>query len=209
MALAGALAQERLLIVGAYRNDEIGRGHALRRLRNDLRRAKLLRGSRSSRSTRWRPTRLRRVSSASRLALRSPLRSPSGPRACRCLSRSWPERWPCVAACARATPASSWPRHALAYPQHAARCCCCVSMGWPTRRCGCWSWPRWSGASSTYPGGGAGGRDASLRRCSNVDCWSTLSPAGRRSATPLPARRSTTISPGCAAARSIARLPRA
>src|SRR5581483_4542463 len=41
--LAGALAQERLLIVGTYRNDEIGRGHPLRRLRNDLRRARLLR----------------------------------------------------------------------------------------------------------------------------------------------------------------------
>ena len=41
--LAGALARERLLIVGAYRNDEIGRGHPLRRLRNDLRRARLLR----------------------------------------------------------------------------------------------------------------------------------------------------------------------
>ncbi|MEO7910008.1 MAG: AAA family ATPase [Roseiflexaceae bacterium] len=41
--LASALAQERLLIVGTYRNDEIGRGHSLRRLRNDLRRARLLR----------------------------------------------------------------------------------------------------------------------------------------------------------------------
>jgi DNA-binding NarL/FixJ family response regulator len=41
--LAGAFAQERLLIVGTYRNDEIGRGHPLRRLRNDLRRARLLR----------------------------------------------------------------------------------------------------------------------------------------------------------------------
>ncbi len=41
--LASALAQERLLIVGTYRNDEIGRGHPLRRLRNDLRRARLLR----------------------------------------------------------------------------------------------------------------------------------------------------------------------
>jgi ATP/maltotriose-dependent transcriptional regulator MalT len=40
--LASALAQERLLIVGTYRNDEIGRGHPLRRLRNDLRRARLL-----------------------------------------------------------------------------------------------------------------------------------------------------------------------
>ena len=42
-ALASALAQERLLIVGTYRNDEIGRGHPLRRLRNELRRARLLR----------------------------------------------------------------------------------------------------------------------------------------------------------------------
>jgi len=41
--LASALAQARLLIVGTYRNDEIGRGHPLRRLRNDLRRARLLR----------------------------------------------------------------------------------------------------------------------------------------------------------------------
>src|SRR5262249_14766972 len=32
-----------MLIVGIYRNDEIGRGHPLRRLRNDLRRARLLR----------------------------------------------------------------------------------------------------------------------------------------------------------------------
>lgn len=41
--LAGALAHEQLLIIGTYRSDEIGRGHPLRRLRNDLRRAKLLR----------------------------------------------------------------------------------------------------------------------------------------------------------------------
>ncbi|MBK9713447.1 MAG: AAA family ATPase [Kouleothrix sp.] len=41
--LASALAQERLLIVGTYRSDEIGRGHPLRRLRHDLRRARLLR----------------------------------------------------------------------------------------------------------------------------------------------------------------------
>jgi predicted ATPase len=41
--LASALVRERLLIVGTYRNDEIGRGHPLRRLRNDLRRARLLR----------------------------------------------------------------------------------------------------------------------------------------------------------------------
>ncbi len=42
-ALAGALAHEPLLIVGTYRTDEIGRGHPLRRLRNQLRRAQLLR----------------------------------------------------------------------------------------------------------------------------------------------------------------------
>ncbi|MBC8076638.1 MAG: AAA family ATPase, partial [Chloroflexales bacterium] len=41
--LASALAHDRLLIVGTYRNDEIPRGHPLRRLRNDLRRARLLR----------------------------------------------------------------------------------------------------------------------------------------------------------------------
>ncbi|HEU5101337.1 MAG TPA: AAA family ATPase, partial [Roseiflexaceae bacterium] len=41
--LASALAHERLLIVGTYRSDEIGRGHPLRRLRNDLRRSRLLR----------------------------------------------------------------------------------------------------------------------------------------------------------------------
>ncbi len=42
-ALATACAHERLLILGAYRNDEIPRGHPLRRLRNDLRRARMLR----------------------------------------------------------------------------------------------------------------------------------------------------------------------
>ncbi|MFL5732930.1 MAG: ATP-binding protein, partial [Chloroflexia bacterium] len=41
--LASVLARERLLIIGTYRNDEIGRGHPVRRLRNDLRRAHLLR----------------------------------------------------------------------------------------------------------------------------------------------------------------------
>jgi predicted ATPase/DNA-binding NarL/FixJ family response regulator len=41
-ALAGALAHEPLLIVGTYRSDEIRRGHPVRRLRNDLRRARLL-----------------------------------------------------------------------------------------------------------------------------------------------------------------------
>ncbi|HEY7092529.1 MAG TPA: AAA family ATPase [Ktedonobacterales bacterium] len=42
-ALASACAHERLLILGAYRSDEMPRGHPLRRLRNDLRRARLLR----------------------------------------------------------------------------------------------------------------------------------------------------------------------
>jgi DNA-binding CsgD family transcriptional regulator len=37
--LAGALEKEALLLVGAYRSDEIPRGHALRRMRTDLRRA--------------------------------------------------------------------------------------------------------------------------------------------------------------------------
>jgi DNA-binding CsgD family transcriptional regulator len=41
--LAGALEQEALLLVGAYRSDEIPRGHALRRMRMDLRRAGRLR----------------------------------------------------------------------------------------------------------------------------------------------------------------------
>lgn len=40
--MANALAQEQLLIIATYRSDEIGRGHPLRRLRNDLRRARLL-----------------------------------------------------------------------------------------------------------------------------------------------------------------------
>jgi DNA-binding NarL/FixJ family response regulator/tetratricopeptide (TPR) repeat protein len=38
-ALAVGLTDERLLIVGAYRSDEIARGHPLRRMRADLRRA--------------------------------------------------------------------------------------------------------------------------------------------------------------------------
>lgn len=38
-ALAAGLADERLLMVGAYRSDEIARGHPLRRMRADLRRA--------------------------------------------------------------------------------------------------------------------------------------------------------------------------
>ncbi|HET9221880.1 MAG TPA: AAA family ATPase [Roseiflexaceae bacterium] len=42
-ALANALAQEPVLIVGAYRSDEIPRGHPLRRLRSELRRAGRLR----------------------------------------------------------------------------------------------------------------------------------------------------------------------
>jgi predicted ATPase/DNA-binding CsgD family transcriptional regulator len=41
--LAASLAQERLLILATYRNDEIPRGHPVRRLRNELRRAGLLR----------------------------------------------------------------------------------------------------------------------------------------------------------------------
>ncbi|MFN8484241.1 MAG: AAA family ATPase [Anaerolineae bacterium] len=41
--LAHALAHERMVIVGTYRSDEVGRGHPLRRLRNELRRARLLR----------------------------------------------------------------------------------------------------------------------------------------------------------------------
>ena len=42
-ALASACAHQRLLILGAYRSDEMPRGHPLRRLRHDLRRARLLR----------------------------------------------------------------------------------------------------------------------------------------------------------------------
>ena len=38
-ALAGSMQEESLLIVGAYRSDEIPRGHPVRRLRTDLRRA--------------------------------------------------------------------------------------------------------------------------------------------------------------------------
>jgi DNA-binding CsgD family transcriptional regulator/tetratricopeptide (TPR) repeat protein len=41
-ALASSCLHEPLLILGAYRNDEMPRGHPLRRLRNDLRRARLL-----------------------------------------------------------------------------------------------------------------------------------------------------------------------
>ncbi len=41
-ALAGALADEPLLILGAYRSDELPRGHPLRRTRAELRRAGLL-----------------------------------------------------------------------------------------------------------------------------------------------------------------------
>ncbi|MFN8499633.1 MAG: AAA family ATPase [Anaerolineae bacterium] len=41
--LANALADERLVIVGTYRSDEVGRGHPLRRVRHELRRARLLR----------------------------------------------------------------------------------------------------------------------------------------------------------------------
>ncbi len=40
--LAGSLEKVPLIIVGVYRNDEIPRGHPVRRLRNDLRRARLL-----------------------------------------------------------------------------------------------------------------------------------------------------------------------
>jgi DNA-binding NarL/FixJ family response regulator len=42
-ALAGSLRDAPVLVVGAYRSDEIDRLHPLRRLRNDLRRARLLR----------------------------------------------------------------------------------------------------------------------------------------------------------------------
>ncbi len=41
--LAAALAHERLVIVGTYRNDELPRAHPLRRVRHELRRARLLR----------------------------------------------------------------------------------------------------------------------------------------------------------------------
>jgi predicted ATPase len=41
--LAGALEQERVLIIGVYRSDEIPRGHSLRRLRRELRRRGRLR----------------------------------------------------------------------------------------------------------------------------------------------------------------------
>src|SRR4051794_19713903 len=42
-ALAVPLRDERILVIGAYRTDELSRGHPLRRLRADLRRARALR----------------------------------------------------------------------------------------------------------------------------------------------------------------------
>src|SRR3954468_21514873 len=42
-ALAAPLRELPMLLIGAYRSDEVGRGHPLRRLRADLRRARLLR----------------------------------------------------------------------------------------------------------------------------------------------------------------------
>jgi DNA-binding NarL/FixJ family response regulator len=42
-ALAAPIREMRLLVVAAYRSDEVPRGHQLRRLRNDLRRERLLR----------------------------------------------------------------------------------------------------------------------------------------------------------------------
>ena len=42
-ALAGALANVQLVVVGLYRSDEVGRRHPLRKLRSELRRANLLR----------------------------------------------------------------------------------------------------------------------------------------------------------------------
>jgi DNA-binding CsgD family transcriptional regulator len=41
-ALAGSLRELPMLVIGSYRSDEIPRGHQLRRLRNDLRRRRLL-----------------------------------------------------------------------------------------------------------------------------------------------------------------------
>src|SRR6266496_700696 len=83
-------------------------------------------------------------------------------------------------------------------------------MGCLNRGCGCLSLLRSRAVSSTWcwwklwPEV----RTASTRY-SNVACSSRSSPAGRRSATPSPAKRSIAIFPGCAAARSIARSPQA
>jgi predicted ATPase len=82
--LASACAQERLLIIGTYRSDEIPRGHPLRRLRNDLRRAKLLREITVEPLDQRETTTL----AARMLARRWPPRSTPEPRACRCLWRS-------------------------------------------------------------------------------------------------------------------------
>ena len=92
-ALAGSCARERLLILGAYRNEEIPRGHPLRRLRNDLRRARLLREIVLEPLDDEATTAL-----AARILGHSPSQAlvaalTNAPRACHCLSRNSAARW--------------------------------------------------------------------------------------------------------------------
>ena len=142
--LAGALAQERLLLVGTYRNDEIGRGHPLRRLCNDLRRARLLR-----------EMLVERLDQAGTAALATHVfgQPPGAGLAATLYERT--EGVPlfvkelagalaCVAACGRASQASSWRTAKLCPSPHTPRCCA-AAPGWPAR----------IGAAAAPPGRGS------------------------------------------------------
>ena len=102
-ALAAPLRELPMLVVGAYRSDEVGRGHPLRRLRADLRRARLLRELTVA------PLDAAASADAGRagarraaLAARWPPRCSTARRACRSSSRSWRARWWRATACAAA-----------------------------------------------------------------------------------------------------------
>ena len=92
-ALADPLRELPILVVGAYRSDEVPRAHPLRGLRNELRRARALRelalGPLDAEGT----AALAGEVLGTPRRPRSRGRSTTAPRACRSSSRSWPARW--------------------------------------------------------------------------------------------------------------------
>jgi hypothetical protein len=205
--LASALTQARLLIVGTYRNDELGRGHPLRRLRNDLRRARVLReivvAPLDQVSTTTLATRILGQPPGPILAAALYKRTEGVPLFVEELAGALALRGRLRLSEAGIELA---PGADLPIPTRSATRCCCVWTDCPIRRCGCSTSPWWLAVRSTWRWWRSWRAARTvLTHCSNVCCWSRSSLDGAPSGTRLLVTRSMAISPGYAAAPSIDR----
>ena len=128
----------RLVIVGIYRSDEVGRRHPLRKLRNELRRANLLR-----------EFAVNPLDAAETAALAACWGQPPGPACWQASSTIAPTGFPCMsrssrrpspsgAGCGRVrTGSNSAPAPACQCLTPCATQCCCGWTACRMRRCGC------------------------------------------------------------------------